>query len=101
MASTSSTYRLGAVASLNFLAIENMPGIILRNWPTAPSFGTLAFQNGLEYWNAVSFDLVTPEFTRLECVYQGADRQCGVDYMQCAAGGSRGNPIGKYCHPSS
>jgi len=27
MASTYSTYRLGAVASLNFLAIENMPQI--------------------------------------------------------------------------
>lgn len=56
----------------------------------------LAFQNGLEYRNAdgpvnngndpstscenlVSLGPVSPEFMRLECVYQGANRQCGVD----------------------
>ena len=30
MASTSSTYRLGAVASIKFLATENMPGITVK-----------------------------------------------------------------------
>ena len=54
------------------------------NWPTTPSFVALAFGNGLKYRNAsvpfaaasfstfgtnlASFNLPTPEFTRLECV---------------------------------
>ena len=59
----------------------------LQNCPTSPSFIALAFRNGLEYCSAsghinssndpstscenlMSFSPVTPEFTRLECVYQ-------------------------------
>jgi len=68
--------------------------VILQNWLNLPSFGTLAFWNRLEYRNDnehvnssnnistlcenLVASPVTPEFTRLECVYQGGESSMWV-----------------------